>query len=151
MTNRIEHEGLGIAFDVPEMTQRQVEDWMRSQRRLRQEHVIDDEDALRLAADAVAQAIRKVKEDKLRESSPGAAAACEIAARVALRVGAQYTSGRELSPFEVAGSGARAAAKLGWLGDVKPADIDEWSPAKTGYVTNEIQKAIIEAQEIPPN
>jgi hypothetical protein len=151
MANRIEHKGLGIEFDVPEMTQRQVENWVSRQRRLRRERVTVDDDSLQLAADAVAHAVRTVQDKKYRASSPEAAAAVEIAARVALRIGADYTAGTELSPFESAGDGARAAASLGWLGDVKPDDIDDWTPAKTAYVTGAIVKLITQAQEIPPN
>ena len=150
--NTIKHEALGIDFnEVPEMTQRTVEDWSRVQRRLRKQEAIKSDEALEEAAAAVLNAVKTILDKKLRINSPAAAAAIDIGAQSALRIGADYASAGETSAFEVAGNGARAAAKLGWLGDTKPAEVDDWSPAKAAYVTNALQQMVIKAHEIPPN
>lgn len=151
MTNKIMHEALGIDFEVPEMSQRVVEDWARVKRNMRKQEAIRSDDALEEAAEAVLKAVKTVIEKKLRVNSPEAAAAVDIGARAALRVGALYAAGGETSAFEVAGVGARAAAKLGWLGATTPDEVNEWSPAKTAFVTNALQRMVIEAHEIPPN
>lgn len=144
------NEGLGVEFQIPDISQEDLEQFLALGRELERQYKVAQEDAKHGLADVIGAAVRTILRENVRPTTPEFSGRMLALADTALRMAAQ-SAPDELTQRERDGLNARAAARLGWLGEIGEKQIAESSPALTSFVILEIGKAFREATEIPPN
>jgi len=126
----IEHKGLGLAFDLPDLRQRDVEEFFRVKREMESGGLHEERIA---RAKSIVAAVRGMNDRDMavffQSFEPG-------------RVGSEES----LSPFEKAGFHVRAAIKCGWLKDAT----EDMAPAAVLWLYERVLGHITEACTVPP-
>jgi len=154
MTKHLEHAGLGVSFDLPDIRQRDAEALLEAERSIRRKREANRQEAIDVAAEDIRLAILAAQRGQLRASSPELAALALRAAEGIVRRMAT-TPLDDLSDQEVAGVWVRAAMRLGWLlhtealGEIAEEAVGDMKPSEVRWVVHQILSAINEATAIP--
>jgi hypothetical protein len=124
----IEHKGLGLTFDLPDLTQDDVEKFFRVKREMESGGLHEERIA---RAKSIVAAVKGMNEKDLGLFFQGLEPA---------------TASQSFSVFETAGSHVRAAVKCGWI----PAPPESFSPASVVWLYEKIIAHITEAVTVPP-
>lgn len=151
MTTRIESTEAGLAFDLPDITQAQLEQFFRAERGVRRAALVDDRSLLTNVTDIVSGAARAALKQSLTPSGPELAALVERAAQRAIAMVAKAQAEAEITELEQSGAYARAAARLGWLKGVTEEAVADWRPGVVSWLVGKLAEAIAKAREIPKN
>jgi hypothetical protein len=126
----IEHKGLGLAFDLPDLSQDDVEKFFRVKREMETGGLHEERIARAKAVVATLQGMTQKDVGLFFQSlEPGTVASSE-----------------NLSVFETAGNHVRAAIKCGWLKDAT----EEMTPAAVLWLYERVLGHITEACTVPP-
>ena len=145
---RLEHEGLGVSFDLPEIRQRDAEALLEAERSIRRKREGNRQDVIDETAEEVRAAILIAQRGKFRPASTELAALANRAAEgIVRRISNTPLDG--LAAAETFGIWCRAAARLGWLGDVTEDAIGDMTPAEARWLANSIVDLLVAAQTVP--
>ena len=140
----IEHKGLGIAFDLPEFVQRDVETFFRSAKDI--ENSIRDVDD-QTSATTLVEFLTALKESKIKLEAEQLKV---IVNEFMLNLRLTWQKRDFVSSPELAGVYTRTAARLGWLGGISEDDVDTLKPAIVTFISEKVQAAVVESYKIPP-
>lgn len=144
---RSEQDGLHI--ELPDITQRQLEDFLRAERLLRTATVSTDA-VVSEVSELIRTHVRNVQKERTDVTTPEYAVAVRELARRVVGLVSQMFAQSEITEVEQSGLYARAAARVGWLGGITEEMVSDWRPGLVSFVVQAIADAIREAREIPP-
>ena len=144
----LEHEGLGVSFDLPEIRQRDAEALLEAERSIRRKREGNRQDVIDETAEEVRAAILIAQRGKFRPASTELAALANRAAEgIVRRISNTPLDG--LAATETFGIWCRAAARIGWLDDVTEDAIGDWTPAEVRWLAVEIVNVLTAASTVP--
>ena len=148
MTNHLEHVGLGVSIDLPEFRQKDAEALLETHRLVKRRREAGRPEIIAQTADDVMAAIISAQLGRLKAGSPELAELCNRAAEgIAQRM--SNTPLDDITDQESAGNWARAAVRLGWMGETTEADIGDMRLAAVLWVAKQVLEAINEAKTVP--
>lgn len=150
MATEVKHDGLGLDFEIPDITQGSLERFFEADRAIRKARTAEADDAVEGLAELCAGVVKRLLEEPPRTSSPEFAGRMEYLARQALRMASQATTA-DVSGPESNGFYVRAAARADWLQDITEAEIVEMRPATVDFLATRVAAAISEARSVPKN
>jgi hypothetical protein len=151
MPTPIESKEAGLTFEIPDITQAQLEQFFRAERGVRRSALTEDGALLTNVSDIITQAVREAQKQSLAPSGPEMAALVQGAARKAIGVVAKAQADAEITELEQSGAYARAAARLGWLTGITETDVADWRPGIVSWLVGKLAEVIAKARAIPKN
>lgn len=148
MTKHLEHPGLGVSIDLPEMRQRDVEALLENYRLVKRRREAGRPEVIAQTADDVMAAILSAQ---LRKFKPGSDELAELCNRAAEGI-AQRMSNVPLDDIteqEDAGNWTRAATRLGWMGETTEDEVGNMMLRATLWVAQQILEAYSAAKTVP--
>ena len=148
MTTHLEHAGLGVSIDLPEIRQRDAEALLETYRLVRRRREAGRQEVIAQTADDIMAAILSAQLGKLKPGSEALAELCNRAAEgIAQRM--SNTPLDDITNQEDAGNWARAAVRLGWMGEMAEDEIGDLSLGATLWIAKQVLDAITEAKTVP--
>ena len=144
----LEHEGLGVSFDLPEIRQRDAEALLEAERSIRRKREGNRQDVIDETAEEVRAAILIAQRGKFRPASTELAALANRAAEGIVRR-ISNTPLDELAAQETYGIWCKAAARLEWLGDITEEQVGDMSPAAVRWLAVQLVNTLTEASTVP--
>lgn len=134
---KIEHKKLGLAYELPELRQRDVEDYFTALRALR-----DGRMSARQYGEEIAVFVKSLP--KLDGERFGLVMREFVA-------GLQNERQRDsqISLIENRGMIARAAARCNWLGDTTEEAVNDMAPVAVSWLAGQIDSYIADSLEVP--
>lgn len=149
MTTHIESQAEGLSFDLPDITQSQLEQFFRAERGVRLEALTSAEELLTGVADTIRETVKAARKAELSQTSPEYAALVQKAARRVIAMVGRAKAETDITDVEQSGAYGRAAAALGWLGDATAEQVADWRPGRVSWVVGKVAEAIAEARAVP--
>ena len=140
---KIEHERLGLSFDIPELYQRDAEAFFKAQREIRAGMVSTPAKEL---ADAIVGFLAALKGTDVK---PGVPEFTTVFQEFAATLRIAHKPRDDVSAPEYNGVVARSAARCGWLEGWTEADVGDAKPAAITWLAGAVNRALAEAYEIP--
>ena len=141
----------GLPMELPDITQAQLETFLRAERDLRAQASEQSEGLLLTVCESIRDVVRAVQQRQVSATGADYAALVERTARQIITAATRACMTSDLSETERVGIYARAAARLGWLPGVTEAQIGEWRPGRVAAVVERLAEAIAEARTVPKN
>jgi len=134
---KIEHEGLSLTFDLPDLRQRDVEEYFATLR-LRREGQI----SARHYGEEITSFVKSLP--KLDGERFGL-----VLREFMICLNSEQKRGAQLSTPENHGAIVRSAAHCGWLGDTTEEEVSDKSPPSIKWLAGKIDDYIARSLEIP--
>ena len=148
MTNHQEHPELGVSIDLPEFRQRDAEALLETHRLVRRRREAGRPEIIAQTADDIMAAVLSAGLRKYKPGSDELRALCNMAAEgIAQRM--SNTPLDDITNQEDAGNWARAAVRLGWMGDVTEDGVGDMTLGAVTWLASQILDAIKKAQTVP--